>query len=194
MKLTLTVAAPLILALAGTGCATKKYVAKAIAPVEAKVNDNSTAIQATQVKDTDQDKKLTDQSKQLDELGTDLSRTKERLTDTDAKAVAAGTAAQQAGQRADGAQRAADGARTLAQTGVERADAAQRGVTRAAETMDKMVKYQMLKSETVLFGLNQFKLSAESKSQLDDVAKMTSGQDRVSETLSEFFAANRAHW
>src|SRR5258708_3205048 len=140
MKVTLMIAAPLLLALAGTGCATKKYVAKSIAPVEAKVTENQAT---TQAKDTDQDKKLGDQSKQLDEFGTDLTRTKERLTDTDAKAGAAGTAAQQAGQRADGAQRAADGARTLAQTGVERADAAQSKVTRAVETMDKMVKYQM---------------------------------------------------
>jgi len=178
MKLTLTVAAPMILALAGTGCATKKYVAKVIAPVEAKLSETQTATQTLAGKDTDQDKKLTDQSKQLDELGTDLSRTKERLTDTDAKAVAAGAAANQAGQRADGAQRAADGARTLAQTGVEHADTAQRGVTRAFETMDKLVKYQMLKSETVLFALSQYKLSAESKAQLDDIAKMTSGQDR----------------
>jgi outer membrane protein OmpA-like peptidoglycan-associated protein len=164
-------AVPVILALAGTGCATKKYVAKQIAPVESRVG-------ATETKDTDQDKRLTEQSKQIDEVGTDLTRTKERLTDTDAKAVAAGTAAQQAGQRADGAQRSADGARTLAQQGVERADAAQRGVTKSFETMDKLVKYQMLKSETVLFSLNQFKLTAESKAQLDDMAKMASQQER----------------
>jgi outer membrane protein OmpA-like peptidoglycan-associated protein len=175
MKLSLTMVAPLILALAGTGCATKKYVAKSIAPVEAKVNENQAA---TQAKDTDQDKKLTDTSKQVEELGTDLSRTKERLTDTDAKAVAAGSAAAQAGQKADGAQRAADGAHTLAQQGVEKADAAQRGVTKAGETMDKLVKYQLLKSETVLFPFNQFKLGSESKAQLDDIAKMITSQER----------------
>jgi OOP family OmpA-OmpF porin len=175
MRLSLTTAALLILALAGTGCATKKYVAKSIAPVEAKVNENQAS---TQAKDTDQDKKLGDQSKQIDELGTDLSRTKERLTDTDSKATAAGAAANQAGQRADAAQRAADGAHSLAQTGVDRADAAQKGVTRAAETMDKLVKYQLLKSETVLFPFNQFKLGSESKAQLDDIAKMTLAQER----------------
>ena len=179
MKSSLIMVAPLLLALAGTGCATKKYVAKTIAPVEArldgKIDQNQTA---TVAKDGDQDKKLGEQSKQIDELGTDLTRTKERLTDTDTKAVAAGTAAAQAGQRADGAQRSAEGARTLAQQGVEKADAAQRGVTRAAETMDKLVKYQMLKSETVLFALNQFKLTSESKAQLDDIARMTSQQER----------------
>src|SRR5438105_1905037 len=175
MKLSLTMVAPLILALAGTGCATKKYVAKSIAPVEAKVNENQTA---TLSKDTDQDKRLTDTSKQVDELGTDLSRTKERLTDTDSKAVAAGNAAAQAGQKADGAQRAADGAHTLAQQGVDKADAAQRGVTKAGETMDKLVKYQLLKSETVLFPFNQYKLGSESKAQLDDIAKMISSQER----------------
>jgi len=175
MRISLMMAAPLVLTLAGTGCATKKYVAKSIAPVEAKVNENQAS---TQAKDTDQDKRLSDNGKQIDELGTDLSRTKERLTDTDAKATAAGAAANQAGQKADNAQRSADGARTLAQTGVEQADAAQRGVTRAVETMDKMVKYQMLKTETVLFPLNQYKLSAESKAQLDDIAKMAVSQER----------------
>jgi outer membrane protein OmpA-like peptidoglycan-associated protein len=168
-----------VLALAGTGCATKKYVAKTVAPVEARVT-------AAEAKDTDQDKKLTDQSKQIEELGTDLSRTKERLNDTDQKAVAAGQAAQQAGQRADNAQRSADGARTLAQQGVEQAQAAQRGVTRAAETMDKVVKLQMLKSETVLFPLSQYKLSAESKAQLDEIAKMTNGQERFAIEVQGF--------
>jgi len=175
MKTNLMMVAPLVFALAGTGCATKKYVAKTIAPVEAKVNENQAS---TVAKDTDQDKRLTDQNKQIDELGTDLSRTKEKLNDTDSKATAAGAAANQATQKADGAQRAADGARTLAQTGVERADAAQKGVTRAVETMDKMVKYQMLKTETVLFPLNQYKLNAESKAQLDDIAQMVSSQER----------------
>ena len=175
MKFSLTMAGVLVLALAGTGCATKKYVAKSIAPVEARVT-------GTETKNTDQDKKLTDQSKQLEELGTDLSRTKEKLGDTDQKATAAGQAAQQAKMSADNAQKAAEGANSLAQQGVEQAKAAQqealRGVTRAAQTMDKMVKFQMLKAETVLFTVNQYKLNPEAKSQLDDIAKMTSGQDR----------------
>jgi outer membrane protein OmpA-like peptidoglycan-associated protein len=170
--MSLMMAGGLVLALAGTGCATKKYVAKSIAPVESRVS-------AAEAKDTAQDTKLGEQSKQIDELGTDLSRTKERLNDTDGKAVAAGQAAQRADQKADGAQRAADGARTLAQQGVEQAQVAQQKVTKAAETMDKIVKYQMLKSETVLFPFNQYKLSAESKAQLDDIAKSaTEGHDR----------------
>lgn len=171
MRMTLITVGALMLTLAGTGCATKKYVAKSIAPVESRVS-------GTETKNTEQDQKLGEHAKQIEEVGSDLSRTKERLTDTDAKATAAGQAAQQAGQRADAAQKSADGANTLAQTGVDKADAAQRGVTKAVDTMDKMVKFQMLKTETVLFPFNQYKLSAESKQQLDDIARQVEGHDR----------------
>src|SRR5271166_1127088 len=137
MKLTGMMAAALTLALAGTGCATKKYVAKTIAPVEQRVS-------GTETKNTEQDKTLATHGTQIEEMDRDLSRTKEKLTDTDAKAMQAGQAAKVADQKADaatqtadGAQQAADGARTYAQQGLDR----------LGHTVEGMNKYQMLKSE-----------------------------------------------
>jgi outer membrane protein OmpA-like peptidoglycan-associated protein len=175
MKTNLTMVGALILTLAGTGCATKKYVAKSVAPVEARVS-------GTESKNTDQDKQLVDQEKQItdhgqqiDALGTDLSRTKERLTDADAKAVQAGQSAQRAGERADAAQSAADGAKTFAEQGLQRADQRSNQIER---TMDAMNRYKMLQSETVLFTVNQAKLSDEAKAKLDEIAKSAEGQQR----------------
>lgn len=175
MKNTMIAGALALGILGSTGCATKKYVAQSIAPVETHVSAVETKNDA---KNADQDKVIADQGKQVAELDRDLSRTKERLTDTDSKATAAGQAAaqanqaaQQAGQAASGAQRTADGARSSA-------DQAQQGVVRLERTMDAMNKYQMTKSATVLFGVNESKLTAEAKQNLDDFAKQSDGLQR----------------
>lgn len=159
------------LSLAGTGCATKKYVVKTITPVSERVS-------AVENKNTDQDKQIASNSKEIEEVGGDLTRTKERLGNVDAKADKAQQTADQAGQRADTAQKSADGARTLAQQGNDKADAAKQDVDKAVRTFDGLMRYQMLKSETVLFNFNQAKLTAESKAQLEDIAKAIAGQDR----------------
>jgi outer membrane protein OmpA-like peptidoglycan-associated protein len=175
MKSLAMMAGALALTLAGTGCATKKYVAKTVAPVETRVG-------ATETKNTDQDKQLaehgkvlTDQKKELDELGTDLSRTKERVTDADSKATAAGQAAQQANQAAQqasqsagNAQRSADGARTYAEQGINRLD----------QTMTAMNKWGLSNSVTILFPLGQSMLSKDAKKQLDEFAEHLMGYDR----------------
>jgi outer membrane protein OmpA-like peptidoglycan-associated protein len=172
MKTTITMAGAALLSFMGTGCvATHKYVAKTVSPVESRVS-------ATEQKNTDQDKQLADHAKDLDSLSTDLSRTKERVTDADAKAVAAGQSAQRAGERADNAQKAADGAERAAQ-GAQ--TTAERGLQRddvIEKNMVAMNKFDMVKSATVLFPVNQAKLSDDAKAELDDIAKMTEGKDR----------------
>jgi outer membrane protein OmpA-like peptidoglycan-associated protein len=164
-------AATLALALAGAGCATKKYVTKVITPVEQRVA-------AAEIRNNEQDKQITANDKEIADLGTDLTRTKEQLRDVDAKAAAAGQSAQQAGQRADAAQRSADGARTLAQQGNDKADQVKRDVDRTISTLDGLNRYQMLKTETVLFAVGQSRLSTESRAQLDDIARAATAQDR----------------
>ena len=172
MKTTITMAGAALMSLMGTGCvATHKYVAKTISPVESRVT-------ATEQKNTDQDKQLADHAKDLDGLSTDLSRTKERVTDADAKAVAAGQSAERAGERADnaqkaadGAQRSAEGAQTTAERGLQRDDVIEKN-------MVAMNKFQMAKSVTVLFAVNQFTLNDDAKAELDELAKMTDGKDR----------------
>jgi outer membrane protein OmpA-like peptidoglycan-associated protein len=148
------------LSLLGTGCATKKYVAKSIAPVEQRVT-------GTETKNTDQDKQLATQAGEIQELDKDLSRTKEKLNDTDNKAVQAGQAAKVADQKAEGAQTAANGARQAADGA---RTFAQQGLDRLGRSMEAANKYQMVKSGTVLFGVNKDTLTAEAKQQLDELA------------------------
>lgn len=164
MKFATVMSGALLLSLFGTGCATKKYVAQTVAPVETRVS-------GTEAKNTEQDKQLGEQKGQIEEVDRDLSHTKEMLKDTDQKATAAGAAAQQADQHAVGAQRAADGARTLAQQGIDK-------TTTLERTVDGMNKFQMAKSDTVLFAVNKFTLSDEAKAKLDAFAKSTNGVDR----------------
>ncbi|HLW75980.1 MAG TPA: OmpA family protein [Bryobacteraceae bacterium] len=169
MKTTAMLAGALMMvSLAGTGCATKKYVAKTIAPVEQRVS-------GTENKNADQDKAIADTNKNLGETDRDLSRTKEKLNDTDTKATQAGEAAKAADQKAgeartaaDGAQHAADDAKNFAQTGLDRMD----------QKMIAMNKFNMAKSVTVLFKVNSATLTADGKQELDDLAKQATSTDR----------------
>jgi len=164
MKTTVFTISALALTLMGTGCATKKYVATQIAPV-------STRVGSVEAKNTDQDKAIADEKTAQDATDRDLSHTKEMLTTTDAKASAAGDAAKAADAKAAGAQQTADGARTLAQQGLDK--------TNQLETaVDGMNKFQMLKSETVLFGFNKKDLDKDAKAQLDQFSQSASGLDR----------------
>jgi len=167
MKLEMLVAGGLVLSLAGTGCATKKYVAQQIAPIKQQAD-------AADTKNTDQDKQLAAHTTEINDVERDLSRTKENLQSTDAKAVAAGEAAKQADSKAQGAQQAADGARTLAQQDMDRTVALERTV----DSVKDSLKFQMVKSDMVLFGVNQKILSKDAKASLDEFAKAAEGQDR----------------
>jgi len=164
MTITTKIATIAALSLLGTGCATKKYVAQTVAPIDARVT-------GTETKNTEQDKQLAEHGKSIEETDRSLSRTREQLKDTDAKAIAAGEAASKADQKADGAWKAADGAKSLAQQGLD-------ANAQLARTVDAMNKYQILKSETVLFGFNRANLTEDAKSQLEELAKSTEGLDR----------------
>jgi len=172
MNNTFMIASAVAVSLLGTGCATKKYVAQTVAPVESRVT-------GTEAKNVDQDKQISGQGQQIGEIDRDLSRTKERLTDTDAKAAAAGQAAQLANQRAEGAQKAADETKTYAQQGLERADQKTDQVQHTLErTIEGVNKFKMETSATVLFDLGQSKLTKEGKEQLDQFAKQVGSHER----------------
>lgn len=168
MKSTVMLAGALIVSLAGTGCATKKYVAKTVAPVEQRVS-------GTESKNAEQDKAIAQANSNLSETDRDLSRTKEKLNDTDTKATQAGEAAKAADHKADGAQqaavgaqRSADDAKNFAQTGLDRMD----------QKMIAMNKFNMAKSVTVLFSVDKATLTDEAKQQIDDLAKQAASTDR----------------
>lgn len=166
----------LVLSLLGTGCvATHKYVAKTIAPVEQRVS-------STEGKNVDQDNQLAAHATHLDEIDRDASRTKEKLGDTDQKAVRAGEAAQLADQKATNAQQSADGAKQAANGAQQSADGArtfaEQGLNRMGDTVEAMNKFQMLKSESILFGLNEWKLTPEATAQLDALSKEVMSHSR----------------
>lgn len=156
------------LSLLGTGCATKKYVAKTVAPVEAKAN-------AAEQKDVAQDKTIASQGAEIQDLDRDLSKTKENLADVSNKANHADAAAQAADQKATGAQQTADGAQQAANNTKMFAE---QGFDRLGHTIDGMNKYNMAKQDTVLFRVNSFTLSKDARDQLSDLAKQAGSLDR----------------
>ena len=168
MKITSILTTTVALSLLGTGCATKKYVAQSIAPVETRVG-------GTETKNGEQDKQIATQGTQIQEMDTDLSKTKEKLGDVDNKATQAGEAAKAADQKAGNAQQSADGARQAADGA---RNFAEQGLTRMDQTLQSMNKFQMTKSESVLFAFNSDKLTDEGKAQLDDLAGQAKGMDR----------------
>jgi len=164
MKNTTIFAALASVSLFVTGCATKKYVAQTVAPIDARVT-------GTENKNAEQDKQIAEHGKSIDELDKGLSRTREQLKDTDARAISANEAAMKADQKADGAWKAADGAKSLAQQGLDT-------TAQLARTVDAMNKFQVLKAETLLFGVNQSILTDDAKAQLEELAKSTGNLDR----------------
>jgi outer membrane protein OmpA-like peptidoglycan-associated protein len=158
----------LALSLLGTGCATKKYVAKTIAPVDQRVS-------GTEAKNGEQDKQISDQGTQIQALDTDLSKTKEKLGDVDSKATQAGEAAKAADQKAASAQQSADGARQAADNA---RTFAEQGLTRMDQTVQSMNKFQLAKSEAVLFAFNSDKLTPEGQAQLEELVNQAKGMDR----------------
>lgn len=167
MKITMLSGA-VALSLLATGCATKKYVTKTVAPVEQRVS-------AVEAKNAEEDKQIASQGTEIQDLDRDLSNTKEKLTDVDNKANQANAAAKAADQKADGAQQAANGAQQAADGAKT---FAQNGIDRLGRTIDGMNKYNMTKQETVLFRVNQFRLTDDAKQQLTDLAKQAQGLDR----------------
>jgi len=59
-------------------------------------------------------------------------------------------------------------------------------VVRLEKTMDAMNKFQMVKSATVLFGVNESKLTADGKKDLDDFARQADGMQRFAIEIQGF--------
>jgi outer membrane protein OmpA-like peptidoglycan-associated protein len=164
MKTLAGLVAVLGLGLFSSGCATKKYVNNRMSPVETRVTE-------LDKKTSETNELVAAQGKEIDELGRDLSRTKEKLGDTDVRARAAAEAAERAGLRAGEAASAADRARMLAEQGI-----AQNAELR--RTMDSMLNYRMLTSQAVLFKPDRRTLDDEGKALLDDLVKQVGAAER----------------
>ena len=146
----LAAGAVILVGVLSSGCATKKYVHKTVAPVEQRVSDL--------------DKKAgenTSKIAQVDEREQrDFSRAGERVKDVEYKADQAKEAASRANEAASQAGNSASNARSLAEKGITRSDEIQRMV----ENLDN---YRQIVSQDVEFGLGKSELSAEAKSAID---------------------------
>ena len=146
------------------GCATKKFVVKTVDPVQQRVA-------GAENRNSEQDKALGAHDAQFETVDRDLSRTKEKLGDTDVKATQAGEAAKAADQKAGVAQQSADQAR-------QTADSAVQGLGRLDHTMQGLNKFNMAKSEAILFAVNRDTLTEDAKTQLNDLANQVKSLNR----------------
>ncbi len=143
----------LLLGVTGTGCATKKHVAKVVAPVEQRVGEV--------------EKQNQDQQARLGELGNEVSRADERAMDAEKKASAAGQAAAQAGEAAGQARQRADGAYGLAEQTQTRLGEVQQNVDRTFGNLDN---YRLVTEDKIYFGFDRSVLTKEAKADLDSIA------------------------
>jgi outer membrane protein OmpA-like peptidoglycan-associated protein len=172
MKTNLILAGALALSVAGTGCATKKYVAKTMAPIESRVT-------GTEGKNADQDKQLTAQAQEIDEVRTHVSRNDEKIADADAKAQRGIDSAAAAQKTALEASDQANNAMTTATNGRDQAIAQVNEVARKMDSkLDSSLRMRMADSETVLFATNKYNLTPEAKATLDEFASKLHGKDR----------------
>ncbi len=153
-----TVGFAAMFAFASTGCATKKHVAKVMAPVETRVGEN--------------EKKVADNTSAIGELESGLSRVDERAMDADKKAVAAGEAAARANEQATQAGQRADGARTLAEKGLARVGEVETAFNNTIQNLDN---YKLVAEEGVLFRFGVSTLSKEAKEHLDKAVQGLEG-------------------
>lgn len=123
-----------------TGCATKKYVSKIISPLEARLgkNETKTAENTKQIQDVDQ-------------------KAEEGINSAQAKADEASQSAGKAGEQAQNAQ-------TLAQKGVEQANAVDQKLGNADN-------FQIVKTASIQFGFDKSELTEEDTQQLDALAE-----------------------
>jgi outer membrane protein OmpA-like peptidoglycan-associated protein len=148
----------LIVALATSGCATKKYARQQAGAVDQRVSDV--------------DKKQTQALANLEgKEQKDVSRVEERAMGAENKANDAARAAQAADQHAGQAGEAAKNATDLAQQAQSRIG----DVQRVVENIDK---YKLVTTEGVLFAFNKATLTPEGTAKLDTLAQSTQTMPR----------------
>jgi len=144
-----------ILSLASVGCATKKHVREAIAPVQTQANQTQAQLGTLQ-KQTDDYKAKTDQS--IGDLDRQVATADEKATDAGKKAAEAAAAAAQANSAAAAAAQQAQAANTLAQ---------QTG-TKLDTTIQNLDNYKLISTAPIYFKFGRSVLSKDEQAKLDD--------------------------
>jgi outer membrane protein OmpA-like peptidoglycan-associated protein len=151
-----------VLSLASVGCATKKHVREAIAPVQNQVNQTQAQVGTLQ-KQTDDYKAKTDQS--IGDLDRQVATADEKATDAGKKAAEAAAAAAQANTAAAAASQQAQAANTLAQ---------QTG-TKLDTTIQNLDNYKLISTAPIYFGVGKSALKKDEQAKLDDAIQKLQG-------------------
>lgn len=161
-----TTAIPIILVLANTGCATKKYANQQAGKVNQRVS---------QV-----EKKSNEQIAYLNnKLDTDISQTNERVSTVDLKVNQVATSAQQANSTASQA---------LDQTEANKAMISQNSteITTLASGVANAMNYQLVEKGNITFAFNKSELTPASKLALDQIAQKAQALPRAVVELTGF--------
>ena len=150
-----------ILALASSGCATKKHVREAIAPVQNQVNQTQSQLSQTQGQVTTLQKQTDDQKQAIGDLDRQVATADEKASDAAKKAAEAAAEAAKASTAAAEATQRADTANNTAQQ-------AQQNVTRIEQNI---TNYKLTTTEQVYFAFNRSSLSKAEQAKLDDAAQ-----------------------
>ena len=144
----------IILSLTVVGCATKKNVREAIAPVQDQANKTDTHVSALQ--------KQTDDNKQsIGDLDRQVATADEKAVDAGKKAAEAADAAAKASAAASDAAQRADTANTAAQQTQAKLDT----------SLQNLDNYKLVTTQPVYFGLNRTTLTKDEQQKLDDAAQ-----------------------
>ncbi|HEU0121526.1 MAG TPA: OmpA family protein [Bryobacteraceae bacterium] len=153
------------LMLFSTGCATKRHVRTAIAPVENRVG----AVE----------KRTTQAEADVDALEKQLSQTTEIASGADRDAKLAKEMANTADGKAVAAGQRADSANALAEKSMARIGEVETSFGKSLDNLYENVdNYQMSRSESITFGFNRADLTKEMKEKLDSFAATVKDQKK----------------
>jgi outer membrane protein OmpA-like peptidoglycan-associated protein len=151
-----------VVSLATVGCATKKHVREAIAPVQNQVNDVQKQAQDTQ--------KQTQENRQA-------------IGDLDRQVASADEKATDAGKRAGAAAEAAAAANTMATQAGQRADAANAAAQQVSAKLDtslsNLSNYKLVSTQQVFFRPGRSTLTKDEQAKLDSAISQLGGMKTV---------------
>ena len=151
-----TIAVPICLVLATSGCATRRYARSQAHQEAGKVNQRVSQVEAKT------NEKITFVNNKLD---TDISQVNEKIATTDLKLGQVAGTAQQAMAQAESNK-----------AGISQNAAA---ITTLATGVANAMNYQLVEKGDVLFGFNKSNLTPEAKAALDTIIQKTQAQPRA---------------
>ena len=154
-----------MLALGSVGCATKKHVREAIAPVQNQVNQTQSQLTQTQGQVSSLQKQSDEQKQSIGDLDRQVATADEKATDAAKKAAEAAEAAAKANT-------AATEAGQKAETATNTATQAQQNVARIEQNINN---FKLDSTEQVYFGFNKTTLSKAEQAKLDEAAQKITG-------------------